>query len=72
MMNSYVPSREIKICPVNLLQTCQGVFIPNCLVNLIVCAKTFESNPDNQSDHMPIEVAIKYTWLSVYVPQIGC
>ena len=41
--------------------TIDYVSIPNCLINLIVRAKTFESNSDNLSDHMPIEVAIKYT-----------
>ena len=41
--------------------TVDYVFISNCLVNLVVRAKTFESNSDNRSDHMPIEVAIKYT-----------
>ena len=41
--------------------TIDYVSIPNCLINLIVRAKTFESNYDNLSDHMPIEVAIKYT-----------
>ena len=41
--------------------TIDYVFIPNCLINLIVRVKTFESNYDNLSDHMPIEVAIKYT-----------
>ena len=41
--------------------TIDYVFIPNCLINLIVCAKTFESNSDILYDHMPIEVAIKYT-----------
>ena len=37
------------------------MFIPNCLINLIVRAKTFESNSNNLFDHIPIEVAIKYT-----------
>ena len=41
--------------------TIDYVSIPNCLINLIVRGKTFESNSDNLSDHMPIDVAIKYT-----------
>ena len=41
--------------------TIDYVFIPNCLINLIARAKTFESNSNDLSDHMPIKVAIKYT-----------
>ena len=35
--------------------------IPNCLLNSIKLAKTFNDDVDNTSDHLPIQLKLSYT-----------
>ena len=39
--------------------------MPNCLLDNIVSAKTFDPHVDNTSDHLPIEVCLSYPDKSV-------
>ena len=41
------------------------ILLPNCLLDNIVSAKTFDPHVDNTSDHLPIEVCLIYPYKSV-------
>ena len=36
-------------------------FVPICLLSSTESAKTFEADPDNTSDHLPIQVTLNFT-----------
>ena len=38
--------------------TLDYIFVPNCLISSITSAKTFEADPDNTSDHLPIQLTL--------------
>ena len=38
--------------------TLDYIFVPNCLLSSITSAKTFEADPDNTSDHLPIKLTL--------------
>ena len=38
--------------------TLDYIFVPNCLLSSITSAKTFEADPDNTSDHLPIQLTL--------------
>ena len=38
--------------------TLDYIFVPNCLSSSITTAKTFEADPDNISDHLPIHLTL--------------
>ena len=46
--------------------TLDYIFVPNCLLSTITSAKTFEADPDNTSDHLPIQLTftINYNFAS--------
>ena len=37
------------------------IFVPNCLLSSTESAKTFEADPDNTSDHRPIQMTLNFT-----------
>ena len=41
------------------------ILLPNCLLDYIVSAKTFDLHVDNMSDHLLIEVCLSYPYKSV-------
>ena len=45
--------------------TIDYILLPNCLLDNIVSAKTFDPHVDNTSDHLPIEVCLSYPDKSV-------
>ena len=38
--------------------TLNYIFVPNCLLSSITSAKAFEADPDNTSDHLPIQLTL--------------
>ena len=46
--------------------TLDYIFVPDCLLSSITSAKTFEADPDNTSDHLPIllTLTINYNFAS--------
>ena len=38
--------------------TLDYIFVPNCLLSSIMSAKTFKADPDNTSDHLPIQLTL--------------
>ena len=40
--------------------TLDYIFVPNCLLSCIESAKTFEADPDNTSDHLPIQMTLSF------------
>ena len=46
--------------------TTDYILFPNCPLDNIVSAKTFDPRIDNTSDHLPIEVCVSYPDKSVY------
>ena len=38
------------------------MFVPNCLLSSIASAKTFEADPDNTSDHLPIQLTLNINY----------
>ena len=45
--------------------TIDHILLPNCLLDNIVSAKTFDPHVDNTSDHLPIEICLGYPDKSV-------
>ena len=41
--------------------TLDYVFLPNCLLDNILMAKTFDLEFDNTSDHVPIQLNVSYS-----------
>ena len=41
--------------------TLDYIFVPSCLLSSIESAKTFEADPDNTSDHLPIQMTFNFT-----------
>ena len=41
--------------------TLNYIFVPNCLLSSIESAKIFEVDPDNTSDHLPIQMTLNFT-----------
>ena len=37
------------------------IFVLNCLLSSIESAKTFEADPDNSSNHLPIQMTLNFT-----------
>ena len=46
--------------------TTDYILLPNCLLDGIASAKTFDPDVDNTSDHLPIEVRLNYPKKSVH------
>ena len=41
--------------------TLDYIFVPNCFRSSIESARTFEDDPDNTSDHLPIQMTLNFT-----------
>ena len=38
------------------------MFVPNCLLSSITSAKTFDADPDNTSDYLPIQLTLNINY----------
>ena len=51
-------SRDIQFILRRYHTTLDYIFVPNCLLSSITSAETFEADPDNTSDHLPIQLTL--------------